>query len=224
MEGLPFTLTDLAILAVVVVSGLLALSRGFVREVFALATWLGAGLATLYGFPYLKSYPHQIIPIPWAADAATALGLFLAAFIVISLMSRPITGRVRKSDFRGLDRSLGFFFGLLRGVVLVSLAYLLMTWIWPAEEQPQWGPRGAGAALCRPGRGAHPLPRAPRSGGGGGPRRSERPARRCAMGIESGQAIQDLTSPSADGGAEEEPSGYDNKERREMNRLFESDQ
>ena len=44
------------------------------------------------------------------------------------------------------------------------------------------------------------------------------------QGIESGQAIQDLTSPSADGGAEEEPSGYDNKERREMNRLFESNQ
>ena len=62
MDGLPFTLTDLAILAVVVVSGLLALSRGFVREVFALATWLGAGLATLYGFPYLKPYLHQVIP------------------------------------------------------------------------------------------------------------------------------------------------------------------
>ncbi len=223
MEGLPFTLTDLAILAVVVVSGLLALSRGFVREVFALATWLGAGLATLYGFPYLKSYPHQIIPIPWAADAATALGLFLAAFIVISLMSRPITGRVRKSDFRGLDRSLGFFFGLLRGVVLVSLAYLLMTWIWPAEEQPQWVREARalpyvaqGAALIRS--------LVPPEAAEAGAQAVGEAGEAVRQGIESGQAIQDLTSPSADGGAEEEPSGYDNKERREMNRLFESNQ
>ena len=223
MEGLPFTLTDLAILAVVVVSGLLALSRGFVREVFALATWLGAGLATLYGFPYLKSYPHQIIPIPWAADAATALGLFLAAFIVISLMSRPITGRVRKSDFRGLDRSLGFFFGLLRGVVLVSLAYLLMTWIWPAEEQPLWVREARalpyvaqGAALIRS--------LVPPEAAEAGAQAVGEAGEAVRQGIESGQAIQDLTSPSADGGAEEEPSGYDNKERREMNRLFESNQ
>jgi membrane protein required for colicin V production len=223
MEGLPFTLTDLAILAVVVVSGLLALSRGFVREVFALATWLGAGLATLYGFPYFKSYPHQIIPIPWAADAATALGLFLAAFIVISLVSRPITGRMRKSEFRGLDRSLGFFFGLLRGVVLVALAYLLMTWIWPAEEQPQWVREARalpyvaqGAALIRS--------LVPPEAAEAGAQAVGEAGKAARQGIESGQAIQDLTSPSADGGAEEEPSGYDNKERREMNRLFESNQ
>lgn len=223
MEGLPFTLTDLAILAVVVVSGLLALSRGFVREVFALATWLGAGLATLYGFPYLKPYPHQIIPIPWAADATTAVGLFLAAFILISLMSRPITGRVRKSDFRRLDRSLGFFFGLLRGAVLVSLAYLLMTWIWPAADQPQWV-REARALPYVAGGAEFIRSLVPAEAVEAGAQAVGEAGEAVRQGVESGQAIQDLTNPSADDGAAGEPSGYDSKERRELDRLFESNQ
>ncbi len=223
MDDLPFTFTDLAILAVVVISGLLALSRGFVREVFALATWLGAGLATLYGFPHLKPYLHQAIPVPWAADVATGVGLFLAAFILISLMSRPITGRVRKSEFRGLDRSLGFFFGLLRGAVLVSLAYLLMTWVWPAEDQPSWVREARalpyvaqGAAFIR----SLVPPEAAQAGADAVGEASEA----VRQGVETGQAVQDLTNPGADAGTAGEPSGYDDKERREMDRLFETNQ
>jgi membrane protein required for colicin V production len=223
MEGLPFTLTDLAVLAVVVVSGLLALSRGFVREVFALLTWLGAGLATLYGFPYIKPYAHQIIPVPWAADTAGAVGLFLAAFVVISLLSRPITGRVRKSDFRGLDRSLGFFFGLLRGAVLVSLAYLLVTWIWPVEDQPRWV-REARVLPYVAGGAEFIRSLVPAEMAEAGAQAVGEAGETVRQGIESGQAIQTLTNPSTTGGAADEPSGYDNKERREMNRLFESSQ
>ena len=97
-----FTAGDFAVLGVLLVSGLLALSRGLVKEAFALAAWVGAALFALYGFPYVRPFALKTIPIPWAAEAATALGLFIVGFIAISLLSRPITSRVRESELRAL--------------------------------------------------------------------------------------------------------------------------
>lgn len=132
---LPFEFIDVVIVVILVISGLLAYFRGLVREVLSLATWIGAALAAGYGFSYAQPYVREVITINKAvADIATGVTLFVAALIVLTLLNHAISGRVKESALGTLDRGLGFLFGLLRGALLVSVAYIAATWFWTENE------------------------------------------------------------------------------------------
>lgn len=136
MDSLPVNITDIVVLAVLLISALFAFIRGFVKEVLAVAGWIGAALITLYLFPMARPYARQYTDIELAADAATGLGLFVISLVVLSLASHFISKRVRESSISALDRSLGFLFGLLRGAVLIAIAYLLLVWTIPPADHP----------------------------------------------------------------------------------------
>jgi membrane protein required for colicin V production len=129
---------DIGVLAVIVISALLAFSRGIVRELLSVAGWIAAAFATLYIFPYVQPFARKYISIPLAADLGAALIIFLATLSIISLGSGWLAKRVHNTDFKPLDRSLGFVFGALRGLVLLCLAFLLFNWAYKPEEQPIW--------------------------------------------------------------------------------------
>jgi membrane protein required for colicin V production len=138
MEVLGFNLVDLIVIAVILLSGIFALARGFVKEVLAIFSWVGAAFATLYGFTPASGFARQFIQSPVIADAAAGATLFLGTLFILSLISGLISRRVRGSSVGSVDRSLGFVFGLLRGFVLISIAYLALSWALPPTEQPKW--------------------------------------------------------------------------------------
>ena len=117
---------DIIVIAVVVLSAVIAFLRGFVREVLTIGSWLGASLVTLYGFPLLQGKFEQWISSKMAADIVCGISLFLVSLIVFSILSHMIAGFVRGSALTAVDRSLGLLFGLARGAILVSLAYMLI--------------------------------------------------------------------------------------------------
>ena len=117
---------DIIVIAVVALSALIAFLRGFVREVLTIGSWLGASLVTLYGFPLLQGKFEQWISSKMAADIVCGISLFLVSLIVFSIISHMIAGFVRGSALTAVDRSLGLLFGLVRGAILVSLAYMLI--------------------------------------------------------------------------------------------------
>ncbi len=131
-------MVDLAIIGVLLISGALAFARGAVRELFSIAAWVAAGAATYYGFAYLEPYTRALIEAPLIAAAATAVSIFVVTFIVVALISGALARLVRQSRLGALDRSLGFLFGLARGALLVSIAYIMMTWALPPDDQPAW--------------------------------------------------------------------------------------
>ena len=137
MDKLPLNPIDLGIIAVVLLSGVLAFFRGFVKEVLAIVGWVGAALATLYLFTPLAPLARRYLTPALLADAVTALVIFVIAVIILSVISHAIAARVRDSALSALDRALGFLFGILRGAVLVAIAYLLLAWLVPAADQPQ---------------------------------------------------------------------------------------
>ncbi len=138
LQDLPINPIDLIVLVVLAISGLLGLFRGFVHEVLGIFAWIGAGLATLYGFVPLQPYAHRYISIPLLADVATGVGIFLVVLIVLSLAVRLLAIKVKESALGVLDRSLGLAFGLLRGVALVCLAWIAFAaWI-PQTSWPDW--------------------------------------------------------------------------------------
>ena len=138
LSALPINVTDLVILAILAISGLLALSRGFVKEVLSIGGWVIAAIAALELFPLLQLVVRRYVGQPLIADSIAVVGIFVVVLTVASLLSSAISRRVRGSEIGILDRSLGFLFGLLRGVVVIALAYLVLVQFLPAKDQPDW--------------------------------------------------------------------------------------
>lgn len=136
MEGSSLNPVDVAVVTVLLISALMAFARGFVREVLSVAAWIGAALATLWLFPLAAPYTRVYISTQYVADGVTILGVFTLSLIALSVVTSTISGKVQESSLSAIDRSLGFAFGVVRGAVLVSLAYLFAAWLWP--EQPVW--------------------------------------------------------------------------------------
>jgi membrane protein required for colicin V production len=130
---------DILVLAVIALSTLLALGRGFVKEVLSIFGWIGAAIGTFLIFfyvPQVREFARKQIAEPLLADIACAVGLFVVLLIVLGFFNHAISSRVHGSSLGPLDKSLGLVFGLLRGVVLMALAHMAMTdWFIPNKDQ-----------------------------------------------------------------------------------------
>ncbi len=135
-SSLPVNGADLTFTVIQLLSGILAIFRGAVREVLAIGGWVAATAAAYYGFEYVRPYTLMVITLPMAADAVASIGLFVATMVVMSLVNGAISRRVKMSSLDTLDSSLGFLFGLARGALIICIAYLVMVIFVPPEEQP----------------------------------------------------------------------------------------
>jgi membrane protein required for colicin V production len=138
MEHLPFTVFDMIVLIIVVVSLAVAVLRGFVSEVLSLFAWGGTFFATLYGFPPLRPLVRAHIRPDALADTVLFLTLAILTLIIFKLAANYIGKRVRQSQIGPLDRTLGVLFGLFRGLLVVCIAYIAISWIIPRNNQPGW--------------------------------------------------------------------------------------
>jgi len=130
---------DIVVLAVIALSTLLALGRGFVKEMLSIFGWIGAAIGTLLIFfyvPQIREFFAKQITEPVLADIACAVAIFVVLLIVLGFFNHAIASRVHASSLGPLDKSLGLVFGLVRGVVLVALAHMVMTdWLMPNKDQ-----------------------------------------------------------------------------------------
>jgi membrane protein required for colicin V production len=135
-----FTLLDFILFGIMAVSALLALMRGFTREVLSLLAW-GLGIVAGYFASQMPQLTNLLLPYldkPVFAQVAVGIITFLIALIMVSIVSVKISDRVIDSSAGAIDRSMGFIYGLARGLVLVALSYLLYSWAQPPESQEEW--------------------------------------------------------------------------------------
>jgi membrane protein required for colicin V production len=128
---------DYIVIGIVLLSGLLALMRGLLREVFSIIAWVGAYYASVkyhaLALPTVQHYVKNDKAAEWAAIAA----VFVIALIALMLVGTAICSFLRGRGLTAIDRSLGFVYGVLRGAVVVCLIYLGATMIlWPDIDQP----------------------------------------------------------------------------------------
>jgi membrane protein required for colicin V production len=126
---------DAALLAVIAVSGLVAMYRGFTREVLSILSWLLAALALLYFIKYHRglaeelarqfSNPVQTVHI-YIAQVALGAVIFLFVLIVVHLITSHISDTVLDSRVGAIDRIFGLIFGVIRGFVLVVIPYMFV--------------------------------------------------------------------------------------------------
>jgi len=135
---MPITWLDLILLLVMIISGLLAMIRGFMREVLSIAAWGIAALVTLYSYARVLPTVKQYFASESVATAATVVGIFLGTLLIVSILTVRISDLILDSRVGALDRTLGFLFGLGRGLLIVVVAYLFFDWLVPARSQPDW--------------------------------------------------------------------------------------
>ncbi|WP_164657814.1 CvpA family protein [Tropicibacter sp. Alg240-R139] len=130
MEG--FTIIDGVVALIIVLSALLAYSRGVVREAMAIAGWVAAAVLAFIFAP--KAMP-LIKELPVVGDFLTGscelsiiasfAAVFALALIIVSFFTPLFSSLVQRSALGGLDQGLGFFFGVARGILLVAVAFFV---------------------------------------------------------------------------------------------------
>ncbi|MFO1103753.1 MAG: CvpA family protein [Methylocystis sp.] len=129
---------DLAVIIVVLVSGMLALLRGFTREVLAILSWVAAAAAAYFFYPLALPYIKPYIAKDEIALLASAASVFLVALIAVSLVTVKLSDIILDSKVGALDRTLGFLFGAVRGALIAVVAFVFYSWLVPEANQPQW--------------------------------------------------------------------------------------
>jgi membrane protein required for colicin V production len=127
---------DLVVLGVVVVSAVLALMRGFVREVLGIGAWVGAAIVALWGAPGLEPRVRAFTGDVDFAAPLTYVLVFIVALVLLSVVAGLIGGVVRGSALGGVDRTLGIVFGIVRGAALVIVAYIAAGFLMVPERWP----------------------------------------------------------------------------------------
>ena len=112
---------DYLLIALLVISAIVGVMRGFLREAIALTAWLIGVLAAWHFGPLLEPHLGGLLAgpqvRPWVARAVLLVGILLLGAAVGAL----VVYFVRLSIFSGMDRLLGFVFGLLRGLVMLGV-------------------------------------------------------------------------------------------------------
>jgi membrane protein required for colicin V production len=235
MGSLNITAVDVVVAVVLLGSAGFAFMRGFVHEILSITSWVGAVFATLYGFPHAQPFFRSHIGTAWAADAAAGASLFLVTLLLLSMLTKRVSDSVRRSALNSVDSSLGFVFGLARGAVLMSLAYMSAAWLFDSpEQQPSW----LAEARTRPWleRGAGLLQGLAPSGFGKAEAAAREASAETRQLMEAEKTFQKFVAPqpaqpaqpSAPSGKTQAPpagkNGYDTESRSQMERLIRSNQ
>ncbi len=129
---------DAVVIAITLISGLLAMVRGFVREILSILAWVTAAGAAILSLPYLAPTARDLIDPAWLADAGAAFLVFTIVLVVVSLITFRLGEMVPDGHVGALDRTGGFLFGLARGFLLVTIAYMFIAWLVSREDFPPW--------------------------------------------------------------------------------------
>jgi len=132
MELDGYTIVDGVALLIVVISALLAFSRGFVRETMSILGWVVAAIAA---FTFAPKIEPLMAEIPYLGDLVvgscelSVLAAFAAVFavtlVVVSIFTPLFSGMIANSALGPMDQGLGFLFGVARGVLLIAVALIV---------------------------------------------------------------------------------------------------
>jgi len=137
MAAVSFHYVDLLVIAVILVSAGFAIFRGFVAETLSIFAWAVAAFASLYLGAYATPLFTGMMSLLLARLAAYVF-VFLAVLIPLSFASARFSESVKKSAIGPLDRSLGGVFGVVRGLIVLGMCYLLLCLMQPPSRQPAW--------------------------------------------------------------------------------------
>ena len=156
---------DVIVIALLLLSSVLAFARGMVLEMLSLLGWLIAYFGARFITPLLKDgvvafvgayksladWIKSITDIENFVYVTLLLVLFILIAVAFYFINHWLVKFIRISRLNLVDRSLGFAFGLVRGALLVSIVYLMAMWVWESDKMPSWIKEAKTAALMERG-------------------------------------------------------------------------
>jgi len=134
---MPFSVLDLVVIGIVLISALLAAVRGFTREVLAIVAWVVAAAAAWYLHPTALPIAQQYISSNTVALVAAIGGIFVVTLIIVSIITVQVSDLILDSRIGALDRTLGLFFGAARGFLICVIGWAFLGWLLQGKE-PEW--------------------------------------------------------------------------------------
>ncbi len=129
---------DILVVITLILSVLFALYRGLVRELLGITSWILAGLGALYCYVFVEPLVHRFIENKTFAGIVAGAGISLVVLVVMTLINAKVTGRLRQSSLSGLDRMLGFLFGVFRAVLLIAVVYIAAGLFFSEKQLIKW--------------------------------------------------------------------------------------
>lgn len=120
------TNVDIILLVIILLSALIGLARGLIREVLSLLTWATAIGLALLGTPLLAAILEPHLPESWMRTGVAFASIFLGTLIAGGLVQWALGALVKSTGLSGSDRVLGFVFGGARGVLVCLVALIAL--------------------------------------------------------------------------------------------------
>lgn len=128
------TVVDWGIIVVIVISMLMSMRHGFVREAISLGTWVAAiVIARLFAENFSVLLEAQI-DTPSLRLGASYIILFVGTLIVGGMVNYLVGEFVEMTGLTGTDRFLGMLFGLARGAIVVLLIVAGLHYLAPVKD------------------------------------------------------------------------------------------
>jgi len=137
--GLGLTQFDAVVLILLAISAAMGFFRGAMLEIVSLVALVVAAGCAIFGLSTFAPMARKLIHLDWLATAAALIVVFVIVFALIRLVGAIIARQIQHTDFLGfLDRSLGLFIGLARGLLVLGALNLMFNAATPKDLQPHW--------------------------------------------------------------------------------------
>ncbi len=134
---MPITLLDGILVGFTLVSAMLAMVRGFSREVLSVVSWVAAAAAAFFFYKPVIPYVQPYIDNDKIAMPAAAGIVFIIALMVVTVITMKLADWIIDSRVGALDRTLGFLYGAARGILVVAVALMFFNWL-AGDKAPAW--------------------------------------------------------------------------------------
>lgn len=128
---------DIFILIIVLISGLIALNRGLIKEVLSIIGWMLSVVVIVTLLPIVQPLVQNFAQGDTFSLVVSAILILIVFFIIWIIITSQIIDKIRSSKLSAIDRILGLFFGIVRAWILIILFNILVGWVMTPDEQPQ---------------------------------------------------------------------------------------
>ena len=129
---------DTGIVAIVAISGLISLIRGFVKEAMSLVIWVAAFVIAMTFSEATSALLVNFIELASLRQLAAWGGLFVGTLLVGAVVNFLLGKLVTSTGLGGTDRTLGLVFGVFRGLLVVLAVVIALPKAIPVEQDPWW--------------------------------------------------------------------------------------
>ena len=136
LKNKKMNIVDIFIIVAVLITTIIGITRGFIKELSSITAWVLAGVATFWDIPILRTFMRSKFSSVLVSDVLTGVSAFVIAFVIVSLIGTICAGMIRGTVISSIDRSFGSILGAAKGVLLISCIEIISGSFISREEMP----------------------------------------------------------------------------------------